>query len=314
VTVYGTLGELSDAQLQTALDRFDLGRLVSAEALTNGLFGKNVGIVTDADRWVLRGHPWPANSDEQFRRERFWARSIRQQCDVPVPWPFHIDSDESLFGWPYQLSPWMPGTQERNAANAAALGRAAAKLRSVTFESFGDWSSTADAIHPFAGDATQWRAARTGRWIESVASGPRPLVDSDLAFVRALVPDELDVVPTYVHHDLKIDNCVFVDAEISGLFDLGEGVIGDPIENLARAMWDLARFDVSLAVSFLHAYEAAADIAVPRTRLRSYVLLDLFVIWEFAVRQSPPWVPDGTFEAWATSFVAPVDLALDTVR
>ena len=40
----------------------------------------------------------------------------------------------------------------------------------------------------------------------------------------------------------------------------------------------------------------------------------LLVIWEFAVRQTPPWVPDGTFEAWATSFIAPVDLALDTAR
>lgn len=314
MTVYGTLGKLSDAQLQTALDRFDLGRLVSTEAFTQGLFGKNVAIVTDADRWVLRGHPWPPNSDEQFRRERFWASSIREHCDVPVPWPFHIDTDESLFGWPYQLTPWMPGIQERNATNAAALGRDAAKLRAVIFDSFGDWASATDAIQPFAGDAIEWMAKRTDRSIEAVERGPRPLVDSDRAFVHALIPDELDVVPTYVHHDLKIDNCVFTDDEVSGLFDLCEGVIGDPIENLARAMWDLARFDVSLAVTFLHAYELAAGVEVPRARLRSYVLLDLLVIWEFAVRQTPPWVPDATFEAWATSFIAPVDLALDTVR
>lgn len=314
MTVYGTLGDLSDAQLQAALDRFALGRLVGTEAFTNGLFGKNVGVVADADRWVLRGHPWPANSDEQFRRERFWASSIRQHCDVPVPWPFHIDDDESLFGWPYQLTAWMPGTQERNATNAAALGRAAAKLRAVTFDFFGDWSPAADPIEPFAGDATEWLAKRTEGSVEACAVGPRPLVDSDRAFVHALVPDDLDVVPTYVHHDLKIDNCVFLDGEVSGLFDLGEGVIGDPIENLARSMWDLARFDVSLAVTFLRTYELATGIDVPRTRLRSYVLLDLLVIWGFAVRQTPPWVPDGTFEAWATSFIAPVDLALDTAR
>ena len=315
MTVYGSLGELSDRQLQTALDRFDLGRLVSTTPFTQGLFGKNVGIVTDCGRWVLRGHPWPANPpDEQFRRERFWASSIRGHCDVPVPWPFHIDSDESLFGWPYQLTPWMPGTQERDAANAAALGRAAAKLREVTFGSFGDWSSVTDAIQPLAGDATEWLTKRTGRWIEAVAGGPRGLADSDRAFVYALIPDELDVVPTYIHHDLKIDNCVFTDGDVSGLFDLCEGVIGDPIENLARSMWDLARFDVSLAVTFLHTYESTAGVDVPRARLRSYVLLDLFVIWDFAVRQNPPWVPDGTFEAWATSFTAPVDLALDTAR
>ncbi|HYD10403.1 MAG TPA: phosphotransferase [Acidimicrobiales bacterium] len=124
MAVYGTLGELSDAQLQAALDRFGLGRLVSAEAFTDGLFGKNVGIVADSGRWVLRGHPWPAHSDEQFRRERFWAASTRAHCDVPVPWPFHIEDDESLLGWPYQLS---GGCPERTSATRSALQRSGAR-------------------------------------------------------------------------------------------------------------------------------------------------------------------------------------------
>ena len=57
VTVYGSLRGLSDAQLQAALDRFGLRRLVSAEPFTVGLFGKNVGLITDTGRWVLRGDP-----------------------------------------------------------------------------------------------------------------------------------------------------------------------------------------------------------------------------------------------------------------
>ena len=64
------------------------------------------------------------HSVEQFRREGFWASRIREHCDVPASWPFHIESDESLLGWPYQLTPWMPGVHERNADGAAALGRA----------------------------------------------------------------------------------------------------------------------------------------------------------------------------------------------
>lgn len=40
MTVYGILGELSDAQLQDALDG-DFGRGVGTQAFTNGLFGKN---------------------------------------------------------------------------------------------------------------------------------------------------------------------------------------------------------------------------------------------------------------------------------
>jgi len=180
----------------------------------------------------------------------------------------------------------------------------------VTFDSFGDWSPALDGIEPFDGGAAAWLRTRTDRWIAACANGPRPLAGRDLAFVRSLVPDDLDVTPTYVHHDLKTANCVFLDGEVSGLFDLGEGVIGDPIENLARAVWDLATFDVDLAVRFLRAYEGAAGAEIPRDRLRSYVLLDLVVIWEYAVRQTPPWIGDESFESWATTFISPVDVAL----
>ena len=311
MTVYGTLGDLSDAQLQAALDRFDLGRLVTAEAFTVGLFGKNVGLTTDAGRWVLRGQPWPANSDEQFRRERFWASSIRTHCDVPVPWPFHIEADESIFGWPFQLTPWLPGVQERNASGAAALGRAAAALRAVTFEHFGEWSPSTDALEPFADAAVESLTRRTESLIAEFTRQERPLADSDQAFVRGLLPDEIDAAPAYVHHDLKPGNCVCVDGEVSGLFDLGEGLVGDTLENLARATWDLANLDVALVAPFLDAYEAAAGIEVPLDRLRAYVLLDMLVIWEYGTRPDAVWFPEPTFESWVATFALPVARALD---
>jgi len=316
VTTYGTLGDLSDAQLQTALDRFGLGRLVRAEAFTEGLFGKNVGLVTDTGRWVLRGQPWAADTpDEQFRRERFWASRIRAACDVPVPWPFHIEPDPTLFGWPYQLTPWMPGEQERNAVGAVAVARAAADLRRVTFRAFGDWSPVTDDIEPFAGTAEEWLRARTQRWIDRCAAGSRALTDADLAFVDALYPTDLDgVVPTYVHHDLKVGNCVCIDGAVSGLFDLGEGLIGDPIEDLARTCWDLARDDPALVGTFVR-YEDAAGVRVPLDRLWAYVVFDLLVIWEFATRPEQSWLDDHpTFEAWVTAFGADVAGALEISR
>jgi aminoglycoside phosphotransferase (APT) family kinase protein len=311
VTVYGSLGDISDSQLQAALDRCGVGRLVRAEAFTVGLFGKNVGIVTDAGRWVLRGDPWPAHVDDQFRRERFWAASVREQCPpVPTPWPFHIDTDESLFGWPYQLTPWMPGEQDRTETGAAALGRAAAALRSVTFDAFGDWSPERDDVAPFAGSAVQWLTHRTEEWIARCVD--RPLVDADLAFVQSLIPAALDeVVPSYVHHDLKPGNCVCVDGVVSGLFDLGEGLVADPLENLARPMWDLARHEVPLASTFLRAYEDASGVRVPLQRLRDYVTLDLLVVWEFGSRKTQAWFDDPTFESWAAAFAEPVDRALE---
>lgn len=309
--MFGSLGDISDEQLQEALDRFDLGRLLTAEAFTEGMFGKNVGLVTDTGRWVLRGMPWPAHTDEQFRRERFFAAAIRDRSGVPVPWPFHIEADESLFGWPYQLTPWMPGEQRRDAASAAALGRAAAELRRVTFGSFGVWSPAADDIEPFAGGAADWLGHRTRQWIELCAADARALVDTDLAWVESLMPDDLgDVVPTYVHHDLKLGNCVCLDGEVSGLFDLGEGITGDPIEDLARTTWDLARSDPSLVVTFIRAYQAASGVEVPLDRLRAYVVFDLIVIWQYGTRPEHAWFDHPTFESWVTSFAAPADQAL----
>jgi hygromycin-B 7''-O-kinase len=312
VTVYGSLGDLSDAQLQAALDRFDLGRLVSAEAFTVGLFGKNVGIRTDRGSWVLRGDPWPAHVDDQFRCERFWASCVRQRSTVPVPWPFHIEADESLFGWPFQLTPWMPGTTQRDAAGVAALGRAAADLRGVTVDAFGSWSPVTDAIEPFPGSALEWLSSRTQVWIDRCEH--RPLTTSDLEWLRSLMPTDLDdVAPTYVHHDLKPDNTVCLDGEISGLFDLGEGTTGDPIEDLARTTWDVARHDTALVGVFLRAYEQAAGVRVPLDRLWAYVVLDLLVIWEFGTRPAQSWFTEPSFAEWVATFAAPTIAALDAL-
>ena len=312
VARFGSLGDLSDDQFQAALDRFDLGTLRSAEAFSDGLFGKNVGIVTDTGRWVLRGDPWPAHTDEQFRRERFWASCVRARCDVPVPWPFHIEADESLFGWPYQLTPWMPGTTAYDAAAATALGNAAADLRRVTFDSFGSWSPESDALKPFAGSATEWLWQRTRMWIDQAGAQARPLTDSDIDWVRSLLPADLDgVVPTYVHHDLKLGNCVCRDGEVTGLFDLGEGLIGDPLEDLARTTWDLAHRDPALVPIFLRAYAAAAQVPVPLDRLWTYVVFDLLVIWEFGTRPTQKWFTEPTFKLWVHAFAAPVAAAIE---
>lgn len=311
MTVYGTLGSISDAQLQAALDRFGLGRLEAAVAFTDGLFGKNVGLVTDRGRWVLRGQPWPANTDEQFRRERFWAACIRERCDVPVPWPFHIEADDVLFGWPYQLTPWMPGIQSVDAIGVAALGRAAADLRRVTFPAFGSWSPTTDAIQPYDGSPLDWLTSRAQTWIDDCATDARPLTAADLGWVWSLLPTELDdVVPTYVHHDLKPGNCVCIDGEITGLFDLGEGIVGDPLEDLARSTWDLARRDQRLVAVFLRSYEAAAGVRLPLDRLWAYVVLDLIVIWQYGTRAAQAWFEEPSFRTWAEAFAAPAAEAL----
>jgi len=156
--------------------------------------------------------------------------------------------------------------------------------------------------------------ARTQVWVDRCAASSQPLVESDLAFIGSALPAELDVVPTYLHHDLKPGNAVCENGEVSGLFDLGEGLIGDSLEDLARPTWDLARADPQLALVFLRSYEAAARVRVPLDRLRDYVVLDLLVIWEYGRRPAQSWIDEPTFEAWATTFMSPVMRAIDLAR
>lgn len=76
------LGDITDTQLQAALDRFGLGGLRSASPAPGGLFGQNIFLTTTEGEFVLRGAPhWnPAGEDDwQFPKERFFSRLVHDQ-------------------------------------------------------------------------------------------------------------------------------------------------------------------------------------------------------------------------------------------
>ena len=61
------LGALSEQQFQAALDRFALGRLISAERVRFGNMGQQVFLTSTQGTFVLRGAPFDAT---QFPCER----------------------------------------------------------------------------------------------------------------------------------------------------------------------------------------------------------------------------------------------------
>ena len=102
------LGELSGAQFQAALDRFDLGQFIRAEPISAGNFGQNVYLTSATGEYVLRGAPfWPY----QFPRERFFTDLLHARTRAPVPWPYLLDPEDDIFGWSYVIMPRMPGLQ-----------------------------------------------------------------------------------------------------------------------------------------------------------------------------------------------------------
>ena len=148
------------------------------------------------------------------------------------------------------------------------------------------------------------------------------LSDSDLRWLRRLVKHNqtaLDVPfqPTFVHHDFTTSNVVISRDSggwtLGGVFDLMEAYVGDPEEDLVRALFeDIARRP-GLAREFLSAYASRRPLREDATRrLRLYMLRDCLLIWEFGQRFAKAWAdaaPD--FRTWAESYV---DRDLTTIR
>lgn len=152
------LGMISDAQLQTALDHFSLGRLIHAEPVPLGFFGQNIYVGSTTGEYVLRGQPhvwW------QFPTEQFFTRLLHERTRVPVPWPYLIDPTPDVFGWSFAIMPRMPGLQldDRKITNrlgiaerrsiAQELGENLARMQEVTWPIAGRYNATTDSVDPF---------------------------------------------------------------------------------------------------------------------------------------------------------------------
>jgi hygromycin-B 7''-O-kinase len=152
------LGLLSAEQLQAALDRFHLGRLIQAEPIPFGVFGQNVFVSSTQGDYVLRGKPtfrW------QFPTEQFYARFLYERAHVPAPWPYLVDPSAEIFGWSYVLMPRLSGLQLADPAVreqlspadrlaiARALGETLASIQEVKWPHAGRYQGVTDTVEPF---------------------------------------------------------------------------------------------------------------------------------------------------------------------
>ncbi|GHO71775.1 hypothetical protein KSC_106670 [Ktedonobacter sp. SOSP1-52] len=151
------LGMIADTQFQAALDRFQLGRFIRAEAIPFGNFGQNVFVESSTGEYILRGSPhfwW------QFPTEQFFAHQLHTRTHVPVPWPYLVDPTEEIFGWSFVIMPRMPGLQLADAevkkqlgsANrrliAQALGENLAQMQQVTWPFAGRYNAVSNTVEP----------------------------------------------------------------------------------------------------------------------------------------------------------------------
>ncbi len=317
------LSTITYAQFQRALDAFDLGRFLAAEPVGQGLFGQNVFLTSTQGEFVLRGKP---HYDWQFPNERLFVDLLHARTRVPVPHPYRLCSDRSIFGWEFVIMPRLPG---RNLADdpsedavpeaerreiAVAQGRTLAEAQRLTHPFCGRFDLDAGAIVPHAPDWATWFAGETLAYLERAASYNAKTPPGDLAWARDLVAGAVAAIdpfpPTFCMQDYKPSNMVIgrVDGrwQVTGLFDLMEAGFGHPEADLAR-MWavyvECGRAD--LAYAFLNAYlpaTARVDRLVRRWPL--FVLRERSLIWEYVQRTNGGWWdPAWTFRQWVERYL-----------
>jgi aminoglycoside phosphotransferase (APT) family kinase protein len=309
------LGRLTGEQLQAALDRFDLGRLLAAKPTAAGLFGQNVFLSSTKGEWVLRGAP---HFDWQLPKEQFFARFIHQRTDVGAPWPYQIETSTELFGWSFAIM-WrlptieIPDEPKPQRELARAMGDALARLHEPAFEAPGAYDLALDGIRPRDLGHAEHVQRELLAWLERCRTQSKATPESDVEWALEFVEShrgalEEPFVPRYVHHDYKMNNVAALPdgggLHVSGVFDLMEGYVGHPEEDLVRQLGQHATQRRGCMRPFLEGYARRRPFQPgARERLQVYWLFDFAVVWEFGQRNRCWFPPEAHFRQIAEPLV-----------
>ena len=323
------LGTITTEQFQAALDHFQLGQFVRAEAIPFGLFGQNVFLTSTTGEFVLRG---AAQYRWQFPKEQFVARLLHERTSVPVPWPYLLDTNEDIFGWKYGyvIMPRMPGLQladeavgqslpqQERAAIAYAIGHHLREIQQVQWPVAGRYDHRLQTVRAFKDGFAGWLVSAIRTALRQSVSHETGTTRADVAWAESVLRESADVLKTTVPavlvlQDYKEANLTVEKRDnqwvVSGVFDLMEALFGDGELDLAR---QLAAYmeepDLALATSFLAGYQR--DVALrpgAAERLRVYQLYDRLVLWDYFHRPelvAQWWYGTETLQNWVESYLA----------
>jgi aminoglycoside phosphotransferase (APT) family kinase protein len=314
------LGVISDAQLQAACDRFELGRLVAAEAAPGGLFGQNIMLSTTSGEWVLRGAP---HHEWQFAWERYFSRIIHERTRAEAPWPHHIEESPGIFGWMFAVVPRLRGTSIQAAQSeltdadrlelARVMGQYLAWIQDARWEQPMRYNRE-DTLEPFEMPFGEWFVAQVREQLSASRKHSNATTDADVAWVEETIARtrgslEVPFEPSIVHTDYAEGNVCAERGDdggwrITGVFDLAQCYVGDGEYDLTRmGSWYGVR-DPRLMRAFIDGYAAERPLRPGAgERLALYTLHDRLVHWEYGQRNKV-WFREGMcLREWAEQFV-----------
>jgi hygromycin-B 7''-O-kinase len=317
------LGRLSLQQFQTALDRFELGRLISAEPVRFGNMGQHVFLTSTQGNLVLRGAPLDA---AQFPCERWFMQQLHEHTRVPIPWPYLLDRRKDIFGWNYLLMPRLPGlsladqqakqrlSQEARQSIARALGETLAELHSLTWPCVGNYDLARDGIKPLEQDYADHLRAHVRAALASCVRATERTTPADVKWGEEVIAQGQEALhepfqPCCVHGDYQESNVLVEESDgqwrVSGVFDLYPG-FADPESDLSRPLAAYLDEHPALAQEFLRAYNLRRPLRTGwQERFPLYMLAERLGMWEWAQREKRIWWEERlTLREWVEPFTS----------
>ncbi|MGE0597915.1 MAG: phosphotransferase family protein [Dehalococcoidia bacterium] len=300
------LGVISDEQLQAALDRFGLGRFVSAEPIANGLFGQNLMVTASTGDYIFRGAPhWnPAGEDDwQFQKERFFSRVVHDSpSGPPVVWPYLLEEGRDIFGWGFAFQPRLPGgplqqplgkhySPSEILEQSRQLGKALGALHSVEMPEPGTHDPQTDSIQPLGksyADYVEWVVEEL---LDRSASASSATSADDIAWARTILARsreflEMPFQPVVVHLDYGFHNVLFEKSDgawnLTGVIDWMTAEAGHPECDLARPLATDMQFRLAAGDALMEGYRSIQpEMPGFRERFPVFMLWERLLIWAY---------------------------------
>lgn len=263
--------EVSDEEMSAFIGEYDIGELVSAKGIAEGVENSNYLIRTTTDSFILTLY------EKRVREEDlpFFLGLMDHLADrgIPCPQPIHGRDGKALrrlAGRPAAVTSFLEGlwTRKIRPVHCAELGRALAQFHAAG----ADFPiRRRNGLGP-----EDWRplyeqaAARAHEVDESLG----PLIEDELAVIDRAWPQGLP--SGVIHADLFPDNVFFIGERLSGLIDFyfacNDYVAYDVAVCLNAWCFERDRsFNITKARQFLAAYRA--ERALSRAELEALPML-----------------------------------------
>ena len=206
--------QVSAEELGALIARYDVGTLVSAKGIAEGVENSNYLVDTSRDRFILTLYEKRVDAADL----PFFLALLDHLADRGAPVPRALrDSGgvqvQTVAGRPAALIEFLPGVSVSHptAAQAHAAGAALGTMHAALADFEGQ--------RPNSLGPDGWRAlaARCGGDLDAIAPGLKARVDEELGFLAAYWPTHL--ATSVIHADLFPDNVLMLGDRVTGVID-----------------------------------------------------------------------------------------------